>query len=98
MGTNSQSRAPPPAETGTQWFRDQRTELTRTTGEAGPHRREKEKERHIETGTTRATDRQVMTAAAAVRIEAVTEAVYQAKAAAREGIDHRTMEAHPVEK
>lgn len=37
-------------------------------------------------------------AAAAVGNEAVIKAVIKVEAAAREGIDHRTMEAHLVEK
>lgn len=94
MGTNLQSRVPPLAERGTQGLHDQITEDTRTTGEVNLHHHEEEKERHIEKGTTKATDRPAMTAAA----EVVIVAVIKVEAAAREGIDHRTMEAHPVEK
>ncbi len=90
MGMNSQSRVPPLAERGTWGVSDQRTEDSKTTGTTVPHHREKEKERHIETGTTNSIDRPAMIVAAAVRIEA--------EAAAREGIDRRTMEDLPVER
>ena len=94
MGTNSQSREPPLAERGTQELYDQRSGDMRNIGATGLHRREKEKEYHIQTGITKDIDRPAMIAAAAVGTEAVTEA----EVAAREGIDHRTMEAHLVEK
>ena len=65
-----------------------------TIGETGLHHHKEEKERHIETGTTRDIDRLAMIAAAVVGIEVVAEA----EVLAREGIDHHTTEAHPVEK
>ena len=50
----------------------------------------------------KAIDRPPMTVVAAVEvqtvIEAVIEAEAEAEAAAREGIDHRTMEVYPAEK
>ena len=94
MGTNSQSKVPQLVERGTWGFRDRRTEDTRIAGETGLLHREEEKERHIETGTTKDIDRLAMPAAAAVGIEAAIEA----EAAAREEIDHHTMEVLPVEK
>lgn len=93
---NSQSRVPPLAGREILGFPDQRAEHTRTSDEAGLRHREEEKERHIETGTMKATDRPAMKAAAAAAIGAVIEA--EVKVAAREGIDHHTTEAHPVEK
>ena len=79
-------------------FRDQRAEDMMIIDEAGLHRREKEKERHIETGTTKATDRPFMKAEAAVETGAVIEAEAEAEAAAIGGIDHRTTEARLVGK
>ena len=91
---NSQSRVPPLAERGTRGFHDQRTGGTKTTDETDLHHLEKEKDRHIETGIMKDIDRPATTIVAAAKIGAVVEA----GAAAREGIDPRTMEAHLVEK
>lgn len=96
MGMSSQSRVPPLAAREIMGCHDQRAEDTRNTNEAGLHHREERKERHIETGTTKATDRPVTKAAVAVGTGATIEA--EALAAPREGIDHHTTEAHPVEK
>ena len=95
---SSQLRVPPLAGREILGFPDQRAEHTRTSDEAGLHHREEEKERHIETGTMKAIDRPAIrvVAAAAVAIGAMFEA--KVKVAAREGIDHHTTEAHPVEK
>ena len=91
---NSQSRVPPLAARGNWRFHDQRIEDTKTSGETGLHHREKERERHIETGIAKDTDRPAMIAVAA----AETEAVVEAGVAVGEGIGHRTMEVHLVEK
>ena len=94
MGTSSQSKVHQLAEIGTWELCDQRAGNTRITAEITHLHREDERERRIETGTTKDIDRLAMTITAAVEIQAVIEA----EAAAREGIDHRTTEALPAEK
>lgn len=98
MGMNSQSRVPPLAARGILGCCDQRAGDTRITDEAGLHHREEEEKRHIETGTTKVTDRPAMKAAAAAAVETGVVLEAEAEAEAREGIDRHFMEAHPVEK